>query len=78
MGAETATEMARLLVSLPIELADPVRDLSDVMQLTLHFNLSAYDAAYLQLAISADAPLVTLDGSLVAADEGLLTDATLS
>lgn len=65
MSAETATDMARLLVSLPIDLAEPVRDVSDVMQLATDHDLSAYDAAYLQLAVSTDTPLATLDGRLI-------------
>lgn len=33
-------------------------------ELALHHNLSAYDAAYLQLAISLNAPLATYDRTL--------------
>jgi predicted nucleic acid-binding protein len=32
--------------------------------LAREYNLSAYDAAYLELAIRYDAPLATLDGKL--------------
>jgi len=41
----------------------------DVLPLARAHQLSAYDAAYLELAIRHDAPLATLDGKLRAAAE---------
>jgi predicted nucleic acid-binding protein len=67
MSAEMATDMARLLVSLPIDLAEPVRDLTEPIHLATQHNLSAYDAAYLHLAITSELPLATLDDRLATA-----------
>jgi predicted nucleic acid-binding protein len=64
MSAETAADMARLLVSLPIDLAEPVRDLTELMHLAAQHGLSAYDAAYLHLAITSELSLATLDDAL--------------
>jgi len=64
MSAETATDMARLVVSLPIDLAEPVRDLTELMHLAAQHGLSAYDAAYLHLALTSELPLATLDDRL--------------
>lgn len=38
--------------------------LNNVLPLARHYGLSAYDAAYLELAIRYRAPLATLDGDL--------------
>lgn len=38
--------------------------LGDTLQLARRYKLSAYDAAYLELALRADAPLATLDADL--------------
>lgn len=40
------------------------RHVNNVLPLAREYNLSAYDAAYLELAIRYDAPLATLDGKL--------------
>lgn len=55
----------RLLASLDIELADP--DWETLPLLARQWALSAYDAAYLQLALARNAPLVTLDARLASA-----------
>ena len=39
-------------------------NVSNVLPLARHYGLSAYDAAYLELAIRHSAPLATLDGDL--------------
>ena len=52
----------RLLASLNIELAEP--DWEELPLLARQWALSAYDAAYLQLALLRKAPLVTLDARL--------------
>lgn len=52
----------RLLASLDIELAEP--DWETLPLLARRWALSAYDAAYLQLALARKAPLVTLDARL--------------
>lgn len=55
----------RLLQDLDIELAEP--DWEKLPVLAQKWTISAYDAAYLQLALLRDAPLVTLDARLAAA-----------
>ena len=52
----------RLFASLDIELAEP--DWETLPLLARRWALSAYDAAYLQLALARKAPLVTLDARL--------------
>ena len=54
-----------LFTQLDLELAEP--DWTALPQLALDWGLSAYDAAYLQLALRERAPLVTLDARLAAA-----------
>jgi predicted nucleic acid-binding protein len=55
-----------LLESLsPVQDAQPVGDhVSNVLPLAREYSLSAYHAAYLELAIRHGAPLATLDGKL--------------
>ncbi len=55
----------RLLDQLAIDYAEPDWDL--LPALAQRWALSAYDAAYLQLALFLNAPLVTLDARLAAA-----------
>jgi predicted nucleic acid-binding protein len=55
----------RLLAGLDIEFADP--DWDALPLLARQWDLSAYDAAYLQLALKHKAPLVTLDARLASA-----------
>lgn len=55
----------RLLDSLAIDYAEP--DWVELPQLARRWALSAYDAAYLQLALKLDARLVTLDARLAGA-----------
>jgi predicted nucleic acid-binding protein len=54
-----------LFSQLDLSLAEP--DWTALPQLALDFALSAYDAAYLQLALKQRARLVTLDARLAAA-----------
>lgn len=53
-----------LFAQLDIELVEP--DWARLPTLALDWTLSAYDAAYLQLALERGAPLVTLDARLAA------------
>jgi len=57
------------LGSLPITVDEQTssRAFSDILALARTHNLSAYDAAYLELALRRGLPLATLDGSLRAA-----------
>jgi predicted nucleic acid-binding protein len=66
--AETA-RFVELLASLPIDVEDagPTRSLGPVLELGRESGLSAYDSAYLDLAMRLGAPLATLDRNLQAA-----------
>jgi predicted nucleic acid-binding protein len=55
----------RLLSGLDIEYVEP--DWDTLPSLARQWDISAYDAAYLQLALQRGAPLVTLDARLAGA-----------
>ncbi|HOV00026.1 MAG TPA: type II toxin-antitoxin system VapC family toxin [Dermatophilaceae bacterium] len=67
LTAEAAAEFADLLVGLPIDVVEPERDIADLMQLAAEHRLTAYDAAYLQVAAARRLPLATLDATLAGA-----------
>lgn len=71
IAADEAVRFARFLLALPIAV-DPVargRAFETVLRLGRLHQLTAYDAAYLELAIRHGIPLATLDRTLrVAAD----------
>ena len=64
-----ATQWLTYLESLPITVDDEsaARAWGDVLRLARAQHLSAYDAAYLELALRRGLPLATLDGALKAA-----------
>jgi predicted nucleic acid-binding protein len=64
-----ATKWLGYLASLPITVDDETtaRAWSDVLSIARTHNLSAYDAAYLELALRRALPLATLDDKLQAA-----------
>lgn len=71
IGAPDAHEARRLLSALPIAV-DPVarrRSFDVTPLLARSHGLSAYDAAYLEVALRYGVPLATLDGPLRAAAE---------
>ena len=55
----------RMLANLDVDYAEPDWDTLPIM--ARQWELSAYDAAYLQLALARKAPLVTLDARLAKA-----------
>lgn len=63
--ARLTLQRYRLLAGLDIQFADP--DWEALPLLARQWDLSAYDAAYLQLALKRKAPLVTLDARLASA-----------
>jgi predicted nucleic acid-binding protein len=60
--AHTILSRYRLFAELDIELTEP--DWATLPELALQWALSAYDAAYLQVALERRARLVTLDARL--------------
>ena len=65
LSAEAATVALRAYSLLPIALHDP--DLLEVFRIAVRARLTAYDAAYLWLARSLSANLITLDQKLAKA-----------
>lgn len=49
--------------------ATPTQALTNILQLARRYNLSSYDASYLELAMREDLPLATLDADLRRAAE---------
>ncbi len=66
-----STEFLRVLHQLHIQIdgATSLRALNDTLQLARRYNLSAYDAAYLELAMRESLPIATLDEGLIKAAE---------
>jgi predicted nucleic acid-binding protein len=64
-SARLTLQRYRLFNGLDIELVEP--DWDALPLLARQWDLTAYDAAYLQLALKRRAPLVTLDARLAAA-----------
>ena len=64
-------QVCRTLAELPIELSDLTLDqaLGPVLDLARAHGLSAYDAAYLELAMRENLPLATQDDALLDAAE---------
>ena len=55
------------LLDLPIIVDEDSQDLKDLLVLSKEYTLSAYDAAYLAIAVRKQIPLATLDKKLKAA-----------
>ena len=67
LDAQRAQAMIEQVLSLPIEVdREPVRP-SALLALALRHGLSAYDAAYLELALRRQVPLATQDADLASA-----------
>lgn len=66
IGLDRVVRFAADLVALPIRIEPPLAPLSwnDVIRMALKHNLTAYDAAYLELARRAGLSLATLDSDL--------------
>jgi predicted nucleic acid-binding protein len=58
-----------LLAALPIvvDQETPERMLKEIIALAREYNLSTYDASYLDLALRKEVPIATLDKALIAA-----------
>ena len=57
LTAEMADEVYRLHLEAPMEQAEPTRAL--ILQRALQYQATAYDAVYIELALSLDVPLIT-------------------
>lgn len=74
IAAKDVPRLANLVQALPVAV-DPVargRAFTTVHRLALAHSLTAYDAAYLELAVRHGRPLATLDRSLRAAADAEL------
>ena len=69
IGEAQSVEFTSTLKGMAIEIdaATAGHALDDTLQLARRFNLSAYDAAYLELALRRGTPLATLDVNLLTA-----------
>ena len=65
--ARHAATLARYALAMKVDLTSYEPDWSTLPELAQRWSLSAYDAAYLQLALARGANLVTLDARLSAA-----------
>lgn len=66
--ARTQVFVAALMrINITTDAATANHALSDTLNLARRYKLSAYDAAYLELALRRGLPLATLDGDLVKA-----------
>lgn len=72
-NAKILLDRYRLLNELRIEIAEP--DWDSLPVLAREWDLTAYDAAYLQLALRRNLPLVTLDSRLAAAYDRAIVSA---
>jgi len=66
LEAASSNKALALLANLPIQI-DHAADSASVMALARKHGLTAYDAAYLELALRAALPLATLDKALARA-----------
>lgn len=61
LDAATAEEIFRLHLEAPLRPAEPERD--NILRRALQYQATTYDAVYIELALSLDAPLVTAERS---------------
>lgn len=62
--ASQAQEMLTVLERLPIDIDDAIPDTRQLLALALRYELSSYDAAYLDLALRRQLPIATQDIAL--------------
>lgn len=65
--AADAQKAIRLLGNLPIETDDQKPDAAQLLALALRYDLTAYDATYLELALRKQLPIATQDAELAQA-----------
>lgn len=64
LTAQQAQATLAQIVSLPVDVDRQAVPAAELLALALRFGLSAYDAAYLELALRLQLPLATADGLL--------------
>jgi predicted nucleic acid-binding protein len=64
MIAQQAQAAARQVASLPIEIDTSIADAGELLALALRYDLSSYDAVYLELALRQQLPIATQDTAL--------------
>ena len=67
LTAQQAQEAIEALAVLPIEYDRELPDASQLLALALRYELTSYDAAYLDLALRRQLPVATQDAALAAA-----------
>jgi predicted nucleic acid-binding protein len=69
IDASRRTQLLRLLQDLPVDIdsATDQHAWSTTLQLAVQYGLTAYDAAYLELALRSGSALATLDQALIRA-----------
>ena len=65
--AQQAQEALKHLAELPIEFDRELPDASQLLALSLRYDLTSYDAAYLELALRRQLPVATQDAALAEA-----------
>lgn len=64
---ETARQIVDAISALPIEIDLETPGPKQLLELAMRYNLSSYDAAYLELAIRRGLPIASKDGKLMQA-----------
>jgi predicted nucleic acid-binding protein len=67
LNAQQAQDAIAQLAALPIEMDTDSPDAGQILALALRYDLSSYDAAYLDLALRRQLPIATQDTALAAA-----------
>lgn len=67
MDAHEAQEMLLALKGVPIEVASAWQEPTQILALALRHDLTSYDAAYLDLALTRQLPIATRDKALAQA-----------
>jgi len=67
LSVETAAEMIDRFGDLPIDISEVPRAASELLRVAREHEVTAYDAAYLHLAMSRGVPLATFDERLATA-----------
>lgn len=67
LNAQQAQDAIAQLAALPIEMDTDSPDAGQILALALRYDLSSYDAVYLDLALRRQLPIATQDTALAAA-----------